>query len=258
MIYVIGGRGFVGSAYVRLLERLGLPHMVVTRENYDGLRGTACDVLINANGNSRKFLADRDPLWEFDASVRSVAESLHAFRASRYVFLSSGDVYPDPSSPATTGEDSVDTLPAASRYGRHKWMAEQLVRGEHRNWLIFRMGGFVGPGLRKNAIFDMVTGAAVRLAPESELQFIQTDHAAALVWSVVSSGVAGEVFNLGGGGRVHLGDLHAECKSASEFEAGAPVIRYELALDKLRRAAGSPIPDSLAEVRAFVRESQSL
>ena len=76
MITIIGGNGFVGSAYARLLAAQGVPHQVVTRENYASLRGGACDVLINANGNSKKFLAAREPLNEFDQSVRSVAQSL--------------------------------------------------------------------------------------------------------------------------------------------------------------------------------------
>ena len=83
MIYILGGEGFVGSAYARLLRELDEPFIVVTRANYGSLRGSACSVLINANGNSRKFLATRDPLRDFDASVRSVAASLEDFRAQR-------------------------------------------------------------------------------------------------------------------------------------------------------------------------------
>ena len=79
MIYILGGNGFVGSAYARYCAAKGLPHQVITRENFARFESTACDVLINANGNSRKFLADREPLHEFDLSVRSVAASLAAF-----------------------------------------------------------------------------------------------------------------------------------------------------------------------------------
>jgi len=104
VIYIIGGRGYVGSGFVRYCRARGLAHQVITRETYDEFAGTACDVLVNANGNSRKFLADRDPLAEFDQSVRSVAVSLSAFKAGVYVLISTGDVYDDPSSPATSGE----------------------------------------------------------------------------------------------------------------------------------------------------------
>jgi nucleoside-diphosphate-sugar epimerase len=251
VIYVLGGAGFVGSAYARLL---GDRATVITRANYDALRGSTCSVLINANGNSRKFMATRDPLWDFDASVRSVAASLVDFKAERYVFLSSGDVYPDPSRAEATLEDQAIDLARIGRYGLHKYLAEQVVRGAHPDWLVVRMGGFVGPGLKKNAIFDMLAGEPVWLSPESELQFISTDAAARLVWGLVQSGVRGEVVNLGAEGLLNLGAFHRSIGSASAFRAGAPTVRYELSLERLRRLSSAPLPRTEACVRDFLKE----
>ena len=251
MIYILGGEGFVGSAYARVLRELDQPFITITRANYASLRGSACDVLINANGNSRKFVATRDPLRDFDASVRSVAASLEDFRAQRYVFLSSGDVYPDTSTPDATREDAPIDLSRVSRYGLHKSLAEQLVRSVHPAWLVVRMGGFVGPGLKKNAIFDMLTDDPVWLSPESELQFISTDSAARLVWALVQSGVRGEVVNLGAEGLLNLGQFHQSIGSASLFKPGAPTVRYELSLDRLRRLSGKPLPRTAECVSEF-------
>ena len=253
MIYVLGGGGFVGQAYVRLLEARGLKVTAVTRANYESLRGTECDVLVNANGNSKKFLSTRDPLWDFDASTRSVAASLIDFKAERYVFLSSGDVYPETHAPEVTREDQGIDLSRISRYGLHKLLAEQLVQGVHRHWLVVRMGGFVGPGLKKNAIFDMLTGAPVWLAPTSALQFIDTDDAASLVWSLVERGVEGQVVNLGAEGLLDLGEFHRAIGSTSAFKPDAPAVRYELSLDRLRRLAGAPLPDSRDCVMRFAQ-----
>lgn len=252
MITIIGGNGFVGSAYARLLEARGIAHRIVTRENYDSLKGTSCDVLINANGNSRKFLAAREPLNEFDQSVRSVARSLEDFRCQTYVFLSTGDVYPDQTSPQVTGEDQAIEAGRQSRYGLHKYLAEQLVRGTQKQWLVMRMGGFVGPELKKNAIYDMLTGAAVWLSPQSELQFISTDQAAELVWGLVTAGVRNEIVNLGAAGTVNLGTLHRQIGSSSQFQPDAPTVRFELSLEKLGRLRGATLPRSQDEVDAFI------
>lgn len=257
VITIIGGNGFVGSAYARLLAARGLAHQVVTRENYDSLRGTSCDVLINANGNSRKFLATREPLNEFDQSVRSVAQSLEDFRCGTYVFLSTGDVYPDQSSPDITHEDQVVDPARQSRYGLHKSLAEQLVRGTQQNWLVLRMGGFVGPGLKKNAIHDMLCGGPVWLSPQSELQFISTDRAAQLVMDLIERGIRREIVNLGAQGTVNLGALHKKIRSASQFMPEAPTIRFELSLEKLARLTGAPLPSSQAEVDAFLAKQKS-
>lgn len=102
MIFILGGRGFVGSAFVRYCQQNRLEHTVIDRANYAEFIGHSCDVLINANGNSKKFLAHQQPLQDFDASVRSVRASLIDFHAALYIYLSSCDVYPDCSSPILT------------------------------------------------------------------------------------------------------------------------------------------------------------
>ena len=164
-VFLIGGEGFVGSAYARLLARTGIEHAIITRANYDHLVGQHCDVLINANGNSRKPLAVSDPLADFDASVRSVRASLVDFQFERYVHLSSCDVYPDCSSPETTQESVPPEIGRQSPYGFHKYLAEQCVQHAAANWQVFRLGGFVGPGLKKNAIFDILHGGPLWLDP---------------------------------------------------------------------------------------------
>lgn len=251
MIYLIGGSGFVGSGFVRYCRSRGLPHQVITRDNYGRFAGTSCDVLVNANGNSRKYLADRDPVAEFDQSVRSVAVSLAAFSAGTYVLISTGDVYNDPSRPETSREDRDLDIAGKSRYGLHKFLAERLVIGAHPNWLVVRAGGFVGPGIKKNAIFDILTGGKIWLSADSELQFIHTDHAAAIVMGIVERGVRREVVNLGGQRTVRLGDVHAAARSTGVFEPGAPTIRYELSLAKLAALSPVPIPNSADEVAGF-------
>ena len=253
MIYVIGGNGFVGSAYVRLLEQKGLPFRIITRQNYKSYAGTACDILINANGNSKKFLATREPLNEFDQSVRSVAESINAFTCKTYVLLSTGDVYPQQHTPEVTSEDQSIDPAKQSRYGLHKMLAETLVQGTQKNWLIVRMGGFVGPGLKKNAIYDMLKNAPVWLSPESDLQFISTDKAATLVWELIEKGISREIINMGAIGCVNLGALHRKIGSTSEFKADAPTVRYELSLKKLNALTSQALPSSEEEIQDFIR-----
>ena len=252
MIFLIGGNGFVGAAYARLFKASGIPFHTITRENASSFHGASCDVLINANGNSNKVLASREPFTDFDHSVRSVAETIKHFRCGTYVLLSSGDVYPDQSSPEVTREDQIVDPARQGRYGLHKMLAENLVRGTQTRWLVIRMGGFVGPGLGKNAIYDIMTGAPVWLSAASELQFISTDSAARLVWGLVEQDVRCEIVNLGARGRIPLGRLHQELKSSSPFRENAPTVRYELSIEKLASLASGPLPDSASEVAAFI------
>jgi nucleoside-diphosphate-sugar epimerase len=250
----MGARGFVGSAFARLFDEIGVKYRPITREMAQNPAGLPpCDFFINANGNSRKYLADRDPKEEFNASVESVQRSLIDFRYRKYIFLSSGDVYPDTSSPALTSEASPINLGKVSRYGLHKLLAEHLVQGYTADWLIFRMGGFVGPNIKKNAIFDMLTGSPIWIDPDSELQFIQTGSAARIVWEIATSGVRGEVINLGASGLVNVGDLHRRIGSNSTFQAQAPKVRFDLNLSKLQALHPQKLPESNAEVDEFVQ-----
>ncbi|CAN7312976.1 NAD-dependent epimerase/dehydratase family protein [Caulobacter sp. LjRoot300] len=251
MIFIIGGEGYVGSAYPRLFQHLGLEHQVITRANYADFVGQRCDVLINANGNSKKFMADRDPKWEFDASVRSVLHSLEDIKSDCYIHLSTGDVYPETHSPEVSLESQDIDSRRQSRYGLHKHMAEHLVRSLHPRWIVMRMGGFVGPGMLKNAVFDMLNAQPVWLTPDSELQFISTDTAARLVWRLYENGVGQETVNLGARGVVRIGDLHARLQTGSPFADQARRIRFEISTDKLARLTGVSLPSSADEVEAF-------
>ena len=62
---IIGAKGFVGSAVAAEAERRGHRLTLVDVDTYDELRGTAGDLLINANGNSKEFLSREGPALDF-------------------------------------------------------------------------------------------------------------------------------------------------------------------------------------------------
>jgi len=254
MIYILGGNGFVGSAFSRLFGRLGLKHQVITLENYQTFVGSSCEVFVNANGNSSKILASREPLTDFEANVRSTRASLEDFKAGFYIHLSSCDVYPDCSNPSTTREEAPIAFEHQSPYGFHKLLAEQCIQHACKNWLIVRQGGFVGPGLKKNAIFDMLSGGPLWLNPESELQFLHTDDSARLIWSLYEKGVTNTTLNVCGQGLVKLREamevLGRECK----VQPDSRLVRYEVSTEKASRYI--QLPDSRSTVLNFISEAK--
>ena len=104
--------------------------------------------------------------------------------------------------PATTREETPIEAGGPSHYGFHKYLAEQLVRHHAREWLVLRLAGMVGPGLRKNPVFDLLHNRPLRIHPDSLYQFMNTDDVAAIGWKLITSGTRGEVFNLCGQGLV--------------------------------------------------------
>lgn len=251
MIFILGGRGFVGSGFTRYCEQRGVAHAVIGRSNYEDFVGKRCDILINADGNSKKFLARDKPLQEFDESVRSVRASLIDFRADYYIYLSSCDVYPDCSLPSVTSEDTELDVANQSPYGFHKYLAEQCVRHAARRWLIVRCGGFVGPGLKKNPIFDILHGGPLWLDPASELQYIHTDDAARIVFTLAEKGVERSIVNLCGCGVISLSEVIDLVGRTVDVKPGSPRVRYDVSIEKLLRFC--EVPDTRETVSSFVR-----
>lgn len=251
---VLGGKGFVGSAIVAEARARGYEVLSVDKDEYDAAVGTRCDLLINANGNSKKFLARENPGLEFDLSVRSVHRALQDFKAARVVHLSTMDVYPDVSDPALNREDSPIDITRQSPYGFHKYLAEQIVRHYTSQWLIFRMAGFVGKGLWKNSIFDLLTGQPLRVHPDSEYQYLNTQDLARAVFAVIEGGTTREVFNITGSGLVSLRQVAGMMPGVRLDPAwdAQSRERYELNIAKISRI--HPLPRTQDTIRDFVRD----
>jgi nucleoside-diphosphate-sugar epimerase len=250
--FILGGAGLVGSAVARACAAARTSFTIIGRDNYAAMKGRACDIFVNANGSSRKLLATRDPVADFDANVRSVRASLVDFAFRRYVHISSCDVYPDCASPATTSEDGPLNPASQSAYGFHKYLAEQCVRHSAADWLILRCGGFVGPGLKKNAIFDILSGGPLYLDPASELQFLHTDRAAEIVLDLLRRDIRNDVLNVCGKGIVRLSEVAAISPTPIAVQPGSPVVRYEISLEKLSRHLEPP--ETRPEVLGYVRQ----
>ncbi len=254
MIAILGGRGFLGSAIARHCAQTGREHVVITRDNYAEHVGLECDVLINANGNSRKYLAREKPLEDFDASVRSVRRSLIDFQFATYVLVSSCDVYPDSSQPASSREDMPLDPARQTPYGFHKYLAECCVRHAAKRWLILRGGGFVGPQLFKNVIYDVLHGNPLWVNLESEFQFLHVRDAATALFELLEKGVSNETINLSATGVVRVDEVCTWAGQPPEVRPGSPLVKCEIALDKL--AQWTKVPLTRPTIQEFIAQAR--
>lgn len=249
---VLGGHGFVGSAVVAEANRRGFQTLAAGRKEYESLKGTACDLLINANGNSRKYLSRENPALDFEYSVLSVMRSLHDFRYDRYILLSSIDVYPDVSNPDANEETAPMVPDKLSRYGLHKYLAEQLVRRYAERRFILRMGGLLGHGLWKNPVYDLLTGAPLRVHPDSEYQYLNTADAARILFDLLERSIDTDCINVAGQGVISIREIAGMVdpdRSVVQTE-DAPLERYEVNLERLKKHG--PVPRTEETVRAFM------
>jgi len=247
---VIGGRGFVGSAIVRAARRAGWETTAVGRRDYASAVGRRFDVVINANGNAKRFLAEREPAVDFDASLRSVVRSLVDFPCDRYALVSTVDVYEAPDREDATGEDAPIDPMRLGTYGFHKRLAEMSVMRQAPSWQVFRLGQMVGPRLRKGPVFDLLHGLPLRIATASEMPFLDTRTVARIVVDLVARGPADRVFNVCGTGSVPFDRVMALFGATDRAPVpGAPVQTYRIRTDRVR--GWCEVPDSWDELGRF-------
>lgn len=248
-VAVFGHRGFVGSAIADTLDARGQHVIRIDRATYERFRGEHFDLFINANGSSDRRLAAAMPDRDFELNVTSTMRSIADFTTDRYVFVSSIEVYEDPSDPQRTRESERINPTRLSAYGCHKYLAEVLVRRHAREWVVLRLGPLVGRGLRKNSIFDLLTRGSLFVNPESTLPYLGTDTAADAIWALRER--PGEVFNLTGRGTVRLADVAAELNIDLEPKLySLPTEHMNVAIDKV--ATVVDVPSSTDVVRRFI------
>jgi nucleoside-diphosphate-sugar epimerase len=255
-VTLIGANGFVGTGLrLFLAAQPGVELTPVTRENYAALKGRAGDITIDVAGNSKKFLSDQQPLLDLDLSVVHRLRTVQDFPAALHVHVSSVDVYDDLTSPKTTGEDSPINAAAASHYGLHKFLAEQIVQHYAADWLILRLAGMVGPGLKKNPVFDILNGQRLRIHPDSRYQFMHTAEVARILWDLVHSKLRKEIFNVCGDGLISPREISVLAGKALDLTLlprdAAPRI-VDVNIDKLKKFAR--VPHTAETVAKFVRE----
>ena len=251
-IFILGGRGFVGSAFLRAASKRGIQAEAIDLDNYDEFKGKECDLLVNADGNSKKFLAAEKPVEEFELSVASVLKALQDFRFQGCLHVSSIDVYPDHENPATSREDAPIEIAKLSPYGFHKYLGELLVRRYAPRWMIVRLGGVLGPGLKKNPVFDLINDFPLRVQEDSRYQYLPADLAAEFALDLVGKGLWGEVFNLCGTGPATIREVREGLGKPLRYASpNVPRETYEINNEKLR--SHFAVPDTRATVIEFLR-----
>lgn len=161
---LIGFSGFVGST---LLRQCPTEHRFRS-SNIDEIQGGSYDLVLCAGAPGQKWLANQQP--EADrASIDRLVSALRGVQAKTFVLLSTVDVFHNPV--GVNEETTVDTS-RLQPYGLHRYALESFVREQFGQHLIVRLPGLVGPGLRKNVIYDMAhENNVAQIDPRGVFQF---------------------------------------------------------------------------------------
>ncbi len=145
---LIGFSGFVGST---LLKQASF-ELLYRSTNISDIDGQSFDTVVCAGAPAQKWLAIREP--EADRQkIDGLIAHLKTIQCKTFILISTVDVFKRP-----IGVDEATPVDESGlhAYGLHRRLLEQFVEGHFPNHLIVRLPGLVGPGLRKNVIFDFL------------------------------------------------------------------------------------------------------
>ncbi len=144
---LIGHTGFVGQS----LKRQTSFDACFASRDIAGVAGQEYDLLVCSAAPAKKWIADRDPEADL-GNIQLLAGHLQTAKAGQVILISTVDVFTD-----CRGRDESSPISEAglSPYGRNRLWLERFVADHFDNVLIVRLVGLIGPGLRKNALFDL-------------------------------------------------------------------------------------------------------
>ena len=150
---LIGATGFVGST---LLKSAAFDAQYRSTDIAQ-IEGRRFDTVVCAGAPAQKWIANREPDAD-RAGIEKLMGHLARVECDTFVLVSTVDVF---GTPLGVDEDSPVETDGLHAYGRHRRLLEEFVQRRFPRHLVVRLPGLVGPGLRKNAIHDLLHGHEV-------------------------------------------------------------------------------------------------
>jgi nucleoside-diphosphate-sugar epimerase len=144
---LIGYTGFVGG---NLLAQRSFDARF-NSSNIEQIAGRSFDLVVCCGAPAEKWKANADPERDM-ANLTRLTRALSEVNAAKVVLTSTVDVF---ARPVGVDEDSPTPSDGLHAYGRHRLWVEELVAARF-DACILRLPGLYGPGLKKNAIFDLL------------------------------------------------------------------------------------------------------
>lgn len=147
---LIGFSGFVGSTILKQAQFEELYRST----NINAIEGKSFESVVCAGVPAQKWFANRNP--ETDRkNIEGLIEHLKTIQCKTFILISTVDVFRNPNG---VNEDVLVDESGLHAYGLNRRFLEKFVESHFPNHLIVRLPGLVGPGLRKNIIFDFLNG----------------------------------------------------------------------------------------------------
>ena len=238
MIFLVGGNGLVGYAFQKYFKEHKIKYLNIQRQNQNLFKGKKCDLLIYANGNANKTLAEKNPEYDFENTVSSIFFYLRNIKFKNFIFFSSVDVYRNTDKIISTSENNLEKN--NSIYGINKIFSEIYVKKFCKKFLIFRLGGLVGDKLKKNPIYDIFNRNMLFTSINSEMNFIHTDFIPDLVFKLIKKSIKNSIFNLASKNSISIKKILKNYKIKRIKKKKFNIQKYKINIKKISKYVSLP------------------
>ncbi|MGE8415568.1 MAG: NAD-dependent epimerase/dehydratase family protein [Pseudomonas sp.] len=145
---LIGFSGYVGSTLLKQQRFTALYRST----NIGEIDHQVFDTVVCAGAPAQKWIANREPQADLE-KIQALIAHLKTVQCKTFILISTVDVFKNPQG---VDEDTPVDESGLHPYGLHRRLLESFVESHFPNYLIIRLPGLVGPGLRKNVIFDFL------------------------------------------------------------------------------------------------------
>lgn len=145
---LIGFSGFVGGTLLKQTKFEFLYRSTNIREISNQSFGT----VVCAGAPAQKWVANREPEAD-QKKIDELISYLSTIKCNTFVLISTVDVFK--TAQGVTEDTPVDEADLHA-YGLNRRRLEKFIEKNFENYLIVRLPGLVGPGLRKNVIYDFL------------------------------------------------------------------------------------------------------
>lgn len=147
---LVGHTGFVGG-------NLAAQHRFdacFNSKTIESIAGRRFDTLVVSGMPAAKWIANGDPAAD-RANLDRLWDAVRQVKSETVVVMSTVDVYP---SPVGVDEDTPIDPNAQQPYGLNRLELERRAASHFGRVLSVRLPGLFGPGLKKNAVYDLLHG----------------------------------------------------------------------------------------------------
>jgi len=143
---LIGYTGLVGS----ILKKKFDFNFFFNSKNISQIKGKQFDLIVCAGANAEKWKANKYPKKDKE-NILYLIESLKKIKCKKFILISTVDVFKIPNN---VYENTLIDENCLNAYGYNRRLLEKFIEKNFKNRIIVRLPALVGPGLKKNIVFD--------------------------------------------------------------------------------------------------------